>query len=67
MTNISCAKSCLRPCSHGTGRIGDRAQIHPIRPCIHTGALKSDEFEHHLPDEFATKKRARSVFRPVRF
>ncbi len=46
----------LRPRSHGTGRIRDRAQIRPKPPCVHTGPLKSDEFEHHLPDEFATKK-----------
>jgi hypothetical protein len=46
-------KGRFRLRSHGTGRIRDRA---PIRPCVHTGPLKSDEFEHHLPDEFATKK-----------
>ena len=46
----------LRPRSHGTGRIRDRAQIRPNPPCVHTGPWKSDEFEHHLPDEFATKK-----------
>ena len=46
----------IRPRSHGTGRIRDRAQIRPNPPCVHTGPWKSDEFEHHLPDEFATKK-----------
>ncbi len=65
---LFCAlKSVLRPRSHGTGRIRDRAQIRPNPPCVHTGPLKSNEFEHHLPDEFATKKKLGLFFVRVGF
>jgi hypothetical protein len=34
-----------RPRLHGTGRIWNRAEIRPFRPCKHTRTTEPDEFE----------------------
>jgi hypothetical protein len=35
----------FRPRLHGNGRIWNRAEIRPFRPCKHTRTMEPDEFE----------------------